>query len=83
MRGGERVDFDKKILIESAKVIEVIQAEVYLGIGTDNDPIRKVVQYWYPCTGEYLAERLANKIQKQWGLFIESMQQVEFYGRKE
>lgn len=41
---------------ESARVIFVIETKSKQGIGTENDPIREVVQYW-DVDGNLLAEK--------------------------
>lgn len=41
---------------ESARVISVIETKSKQGVGTENDPIREVVQYW-DIDGNLLAEK--------------------------
>lgn len=41
---------------DSARVIQVIETRAIKGIGTPEDPVREVVQYW-SFDGEKLAER--------------------------
>ena len=40
---------------KSAKVIQVIETKSFRGIGTENDPVREVTQYW-DMDGKFLAE---------------------------
>ena len=45
---------EKKILIKSARIIEVIELDVLIGKGTDDDPNRIQKEYWSK-DGELLA----------------------------
>lgn len=41
---------------DSARVIQVVETRAIMGAGTQEDPVREVVQYW-SFDGEKLAER--------------------------
>lgn len=49
---------------DSAKVIEVIETIAIKGTGTENDPIREIIQYW-STKGEWLAENDPYELHKE------------------